>query len=137
MKSIVNFVMKNKLAVWILTLIITAAGLYSGSKMNLETIPDITIPIVSVTTVYPGATPEQVANELSEPLEKAVSGLTGVASVGSTSYQNASSLQIEFDYGTDMEQAERKLKKHWPMSPCRTAQWIRISEELALMPFRF
>ena len=31
MKSIVNFVMKNKLAVWILTLIITAAGLYSGS----------------------------------------------------------------------------------------------------------
>ena len=103
--------MKNKLAVWILTLIITAAGLYSGSRMNLETIPDITIPIVSVTTVYPGATPEQVANDLSEPLEKAVSGLTGVASVGSTSYQNASSLQIEFDYGTDMEQAESEVEE--------------------------
>ena len=103
--------MKNKLAVWILTLIITAAGLYSGSRMNLETIPDITIPIVSVTTVYPGATPEQVAKDLSEPLEKAVSGLTGVASVGSTSYQNASSLQIEFDYGTDMEQAESEVEE--------------------------
>src|SRR6185312_10526835 len=102
MKSIVNFVMKNKLAVWILTFIITAAGLYSGSKMNLETIPDITIPIVSVTTIYPGATPEQVAKDLSQPLEKAVSGLSGVSSVSSTSYQNASSLQIEFDYGTDM-----------------------------------
>ncbi|QUW22781.1 efflux RND transporter permease subunit [Sporosarcina sp. Marseille-Q4063] len=110
MKSIVNFVMKNKLAVWILTFIITAAGLYSGSRMNLETIPDITIPIVSVTTVYPGATPEQVAKDLSEPLEKAVSGLSGVSSVSSTSYQNASSLQIEFDYGTDMEKAEGEVE---------------------------
>jgi hydrophobic/amphiphilic exporter-1 (mainly G- bacteria), HAE1 family len=110
MKSIVNFVMKNKLAIWILTFIITAAGLYSGSKMNLETIPDITIPIVSVTTIYPGATPEQVAKDLSEPLEKAVSGLSGVSSVSSTSYQNASSLQIEFDYGTDMEKAEGEVE---------------------------
>ena len=111
MKSIVNFVMKNKLAVWLLTFIITAAGLYSGStQMKLETIPDITIPIVSVTTIYPGATPEQVANELSEPLEKAVSGLNGVSSVSSTSYQNASSLQIEFDYGTDMEKAESEVE---------------------------
>ena len=75
MKSIVNFVMKNKLAVWLLTFIITAAGLYSSTQMKLETIPDITIPIVSVTTIYPGATPDQVAKELSEPLEKAVSSL--------------------------------------------------------------
>jgi len=106
MNSIINFVMKNKLAVWLITLIITAAGIYSGSKMNLETIPDITIPIVSVTTVYPGATPDQVVNELSEPLEKAVNSLNGVTSVSSTSYQNASSLQIEYSFGTDMKQAE-------------------------------
>lgn len=106
MNPIINFVMKNKLAVWLITLIITAAGIYSGSKMNLETIPDITIPIVSVTTVYPGATPDQVVNELSEPLEKAVKSLNGVKSVSSTSYQNASSLQIEYSFGTDMKQAE-------------------------------
>ena len=64
MKSIVNFVMKNKLAVWLLTFIITAAGLYSGTQMKLETIPDITIPIVSVTTILPGATPDQVATDI-------------------------------------------------------------------------
>ena len=111
MKSLVNFVMKNKLAIWLLTFIITAAGLYSGTQMKLETIPDITIPIVSVTTIYPGATPEQVAEDLSEPLEKAVSGITGFSSVSSTSYQNASSLQIEFDFGTDMEQAESDVEE--------------------------
>lgn len=110
MKSIVNFVMKNKLAVWLLTIIITVAGLYSGTRMKLETIPDITIPVVSVTTILPGATPDQVATDLSEPLEKAVSGLGGVSSVSSTSYQNASSLQIEFDYGTDMEKAQNEVE---------------------------
>ncbi|MER2089723.1 MAG: efflux RND transporter permease subunit [Sporosarcina sp.] len=109
MNSIINFVMKNKLAVWLLTLIITATGIYSATKMNLETIPDITIPIVSVTTVYPGATPDQVVNELSEPLEKAVKSLNGVTSVSSTSYQNASSLQIEYSFGTDMKQAEEDV----------------------------
>lgn len=111
MKSIVNFVMRNKLAVWLLTIIITVAGLYSGTRMKLETIPDITIPVVSVTTIYPGATPDQVADEISDPLEKAVANVSGVSSVNSTSYQNASSLQIEFSFGTDMEKAESEVEE--------------------------
>lgn len=97
------------MAIWLLTFIITAAGLYSSTQMKLETMPDITIPIVSVTTVLPGATPDQVATDVSEPLEKAVSGIAGVSSVSSTSFQNASSLQIEFDYGTDMDNAESEV----------------------------
>ncbi|AOV07166.1 efflux RND transporter permease subunit [Sporosarcina ureilytica] len=111
MKSIVNFVMRNKLAVWLLTIIITVAGLYSGTRMKLETIPDITIPVVSVTTIYPGATPDQVADDISEPLEKAVANVNGVSSVSSTSYQNASSLQVEFTFGTDMEKAESEVEE--------------------------
>ncbi|MBB4824332.1 HAE1 family hydrophobic/amphiphilic exporter-1 [Sporosarcina luteola] len=111
MNSIINFVMKNKLAVWLLTIIITVAGVYSGLKMKLETIPDITVPVVSVTTIYPGATPEQVMNEVSEPLEKMVQNLKGVKSVSSTSYQNASSLQIEYGFGTDMKEAEEEVKE--------------------------
>ena len=99
------------MAIWLLTFIITAAGLYSGTQMKLETIPDITIPIVSVTTIYPGATPDQVAVDVSEPLEKAVAGISGVSSTSSTSYQNASSLQIEFDYGTDMDNAESEVEE--------------------------
>ena len=111
MSSIINFVMKNKLAVWLITLIITATGIYAGTQMKLETIPDITIPIVSVTTVYPGATPEQVAKDVSEPFEKAVSNLEGVKTVSSTSFQNASSLQIEYSYGIDMDDAAKGVQE--------------------------
>ena len=58
MKGIVNFVLKNKLAVWLLTIIITASGIYSGTRMKTEMIPDINIPYLMVMDVYPGATPE-------------------------------------------------------------------------------
>lgn len=64
MKSLVNFVLKNKLAVWLLTIIITFTGIYSGTKMKTETIPDISIPYLMVMVAYPGATPEQAMEDV-------------------------------------------------------------------------
>lgn len=109
MNHIINFVLKNKFAVWLMTIVIIVAGLTAGLQMKLETIPDITVPVVTATTIYPGATPDQVVNELSEPYEKAVRNLEGVKMVMSSSYQNASSLQIEFEFGTDMKEAEAEV----------------------------
>ncbi|MFD2214723.1 efflux RND transporter permease subunit [Metabacillus endolithicus] len=109
MNSIINFVLKNKFAVWLLTIIITVAGLYSGLNMKLETIPNITTPIISVTTIYPGATPEEVADNVTEPIEKIVQNLNGVNVVSSNSMQNASSLQIEYGFEKNMDEAEDEL----------------------------
>ncbi|OMP67885.1 efflux RND transporter permease subunit [Domibacillus epiphyticus] len=108
MNGLIQFVLRNKFAVWLMTIIITAAGLYSGLTMKLETIPNITPPIVTVTTVYPGATPEEVADSVSEPIEKQLQNLNGVKVVSSTSYQNASSVQVEYTFSTDMEKAEQE-----------------------------
>lgn len=111
MNSLIKFILKNKLAVWLLTIIVAVAGVYSGLKMKLETIPDISVPVATVTTVYPGATPQQVADDISIPYEKAVNNLKGVSAVYSNSYQNASSLQVEFKYGTDMKEAVSDIKE--------------------------
>lgn len=110
MNQIINFVLKNKFAVWLLTIIVTVAGLYSGLNMKLETIPNITTPIVTVTTVYPGATPEEVAEKVTEPIEQAVQNLNGVNVVSSTSFQNASSIQIEYEFEKDMDKAVEEVK---------------------------
>ena len=109
MKGLVNFVLKNKLAVWLLTIIITVSGIYSGTQMKTETIPDISIPYLMVMGVYPGATPEQVMEEVSIPLEKAVENLENVKSVYSNSYSNMASIQVEYEYGIDMDEAKRAL----------------------------
>ncbi|TLS35064.1 efflux RND transporter permease subunit [Pseudalkalibacillus caeni] len=111
MKKIINFALNNKFAVWLLTIIVTAAGLYAGMNMKLETIPDINSPIVSVTTVYPGAAPEEVADEISIPIEKRVQSLPGVDVVSSSSFENASNIQIEYNFDKDMEKAEDEVQE--------------------------
>jgi HAE1 family hydrophobic/amphiphilic exporter-1 len=111
MNRIINFSLKNKFAVWLITLIITAAGLYSGLNMKLETLPDITIPVVTVTTVYPGATPEEVAHKISEPIEQRLKNLSGVKTVSSNSFQNASAIQIEYEYSKNMDEAKREVEE--------------------------
>ncbi len=110
MRGLVNFVLKNKLAVWLLTIIITVSGIYSGTRMKTETIPNISIPYLMVMDVYPGATPEQVMNEISMPLEKAAENLENVKAVYSNSYSNMSSIQVEYEYGIDMDEAKRALQ---------------------------
>ncbi|MEK3889505.1 efflux RND transporter permease subunit [Bacillus sp. FSL K6-3431] len=110
MKGLVNFVLKNKLAVWLLTIIIVASGIYSGTRMKTETIPDISIPYLMVMGVYPGATPEQVMEDVSMPLEKAAENLEDVKSVYSNSYSNMASIQVEYEYGIDMDEAKRALQ---------------------------
>lgn len=93
-----------------MTLIIVFFGMYSGTKMKTETIPDITVPFLMVSDVYPGATPEQVMEDVSIPLEKAAENLDHVKAVYSNSYANMSSIQIEYDYGIDMDEAKRTLR---------------------------
>jgi HAE1 family hydrophobic/amphiphilic exporter-1 len=108
--SIINFVIRNKLAVWLLTFIVTITGMYAGANMKKEMIPDISIPYVIVMAVYPGAAPEQVMDEVTIPLEDAIGLLPGVKSINSSSYSNMTTLQVEYDYSKDMDEAQRQIR---------------------------
>ncbi|MFD0587118.1 efflux RND transporter permease subunit [Paenibacillus sp. GCM10027627] len=110
MKGVIRFSLNNKFALWIITLIVLFAGLNAGTSMKMETIPDITIPIVSVTTVYPGAAPEEVMDKITKPIEQRTRNLGGVKSVTSTSFENASSVVIEYTYETNMEKAQNEVR---------------------------
>jgi HAE1 family hydrophobic/amphiphilic exporter-1 len=110
-KGVINFALKNKLAVWLLTIIVTIAGLYAGSNMKMETLPNINTPLVTITTIYPGATPDEVADKVTKPIEQRVKNLPGVDVVSSTSFANASSVQIEYAYSKDMDKAVTEVKE--------------------------
>ncbi|MEK4886159.1 efflux RND transporter permease subunit [Bacillus sp. FSL W8-0223] len=111
MNKIIHFVLKNKLAVWLMTIIVTVAGLYAGLTMKLETIPNINTPILTVTTAYPGATPEEVADKVTKPIEQALQNLDGVNVVSSSSFANASSVQVEYTYEKNMDDAKREAEQ--------------------------
>lgn len=111
MKSLIQFSLKNKFAIWLLTIIIVFAGLYSGLTMKQETLPNISIPYLSVTTIYPGAAPEGVVNDVSKPLEQKLRNVDGVKTITSSSLENASSIQIEFNYGTNLDNATAAVRE--------------------------
>lgn len=110
-KSIISFSINNKFAIWLLTILITVAGIFAGTTMNQEVIPNIDAPLVSVTSIYPGATPEEMAEEVTIPIEQAVENLNGVAVVQSSSFENVSSMQIEYEFSKDMTEAEAEVKE--------------------------
>ncbi|MCL6458063.1 MAG: efflux RND transporter permease subunit [Gorillibacterium sp.] len=110
MKKMIQFSLNNKFAILILTLIVTVGGLYAGFTMKQETIPNIEIPVLTLVTVYPGATPDDVAENVTKPLELRVKNLNGVDTMSSTSMENASSIIVQYTYGKSMDEAEDELK---------------------------
>ena len=106
----IKFSLNNKFAILLMTIIILLGGIYSAFKMKLELLPDITTPVITITTPYPGATPESVLENVTEPVEK-VQNLEGVQNVTSQSLENASAITLEYTYQTDMDEAETELRK--------------------------
>lgn len=111
MNSIINFSLKNKLAIWLLTIIVVAMGIYSGANMKQETLPDISTPLVSISTVYPGAAPEEVEEKVTKPIEQRVRSLSGVDVVVTSSMANVSMIQLEYTHETDMKAAVDDVKE--------------------------
>lgn len=111
MKGIINFSLNNKFAIWILTIIISFAGLYSGLTMKQETIPNINVPFLNVTAIDPGAAPEGIVEDVTKPLEVKLRNVDGVKTVTSTSMENAASITLEFDYGTDLTNATATVRE--------------------------
>ncbi|WP_277601876.1 efflux RND transporter permease subunit [Macrococcus armenti] len=110
-KKIIDFSLHNKLAIWLMTLIILSAGIYSAVKMKMEMLPSMSTPVISITTPYPGATPEDVLNGVTDPIEKKVKNLSGVEKVTSQSLENASAVTVQYKFGTDMDKAQADLEK--------------------------
>ncbi|MEK4513173.1 efflux RND transporter permease subunit [Paenibacillus sp. FSL K6-2524] len=111
MKNLIQFSLRNKFAIWLLTIIVTAVGIYSGLTMKQETIPNINVPFLSVTAIYPGAAPEGVVKDITKPLEQRLRNVDGVKTLTSTSMENAASLFIEFKYDTNLDNATAALRE--------------------------
>lgn len=79
--------------------------------MKQETMPNISIPFLNVVAVYPGAAPEGVVQDVTIPLEQRLRNVDGVKTVTSTSMENAASIAMEFDYGTDLDQATAAVRE--------------------------
>jgi multidrug efflux pump subunit AcrB len=105
-----SWVIDNRTAVYILTIIITLAGLMAYINLPKEQFPEIKLPQIIVQTVYPGTSPENMENLVTKPIEKQVKNLTGVKRVTSNSFQDYSVVIVEFNTDVKVDKAKQDVK---------------------------
>jgi HAE1 family hydrophobic/amphiphilic exporter-1 len=90
-------------------------GLFSFSQLKYELLPRISAPFVTITTIYPGASPDEVETSVTRVIEDGVSGIDKIKVVRGSSREGASFVTIEFDLTADvnvaLQDAERKVSE--------------------------
>lgn len=94
----------------LIVLLVLAAGFFTYQNLERELFPEIEFPNITVVAVYPNANPETVEREVTEPIEEAVDGMEGLKEIQSTSSENISIVLLTFEFGEDMEEAERTIE---------------------------
>ena len=97
-------------AVIVFTLVATRMGVMGFLNMPTNLFPDTNRPMISVVTQWPGATADDVAREVTHPVEVRLSSLSGVRRVTSTSRDQVSLVQLEFEYGNVIDLAAARVE---------------------------
>jgi multidrug efflux pump len=100
----------NKTSIYILSIFISIAGIFSYNALPKEQFPDIVIPTIIVQTVYPGSSPKDIENLITKPLEKKIKSVSGVKKLKSNSIQDFSIITVEFDTDVKVDEAKQKVK---------------------------
>ncbi len=97
----------------VLFTILIIGGIYSYFQLSKEFVPSLDMPINTITTVYPGASPAEVESSVTKKVEDAVSTISGIKKINSYSYEGFSMVVIEYVDGTDadkkLNECERKI----------------------------
>ncbi len=109
MTALARLILRQRAAVILFAVILLAAGGLTATRMQEELLPSVSFNTVTVVTVDPGASPDTVLKDVTKPVEVAVASVPGINTLGSTSAQNASIVEVQFNYGTDINQAESKI----------------------------
>ncbi|MCC6210104.1 MAG: efflux RND transporter permease subunit [Burkholderiales bacterium] len=86
-------------------------GAFSYSRLPVEQFPDVTFPVVVVQTEYPGASPENVEEEVTRRVEEAVNTISGIKTLSSRSYEGLSVVIIEFELSIDAKLAAQDVRE--------------------------
>jgi len=86
-------------------------GVFSYSRLPVEQFPDVSFPVVVVETEYPGASPENVEEEVTRKIEESVNTVSGIKTLSSRSYEGRSVVIIEFDLSVEPKLAAQDVRE--------------------------
>ncbi|GAA5131319.1 efflux RND transporter permease subunit [Luteolibacter yonseiensis] len=94
----------------VMSLIIVLFGATGFYFLGVREYPAVDPPIVTVQTTYPGANPDVVASQITEPLEQVINGIAGIRTLSSESRQERSTITVEFTLDSDLDTAANDVR---------------------------
>lgn len=108
--NLANLSIKRPVFITCIVTVILVVGWLSLKKLPVDLFPNVTFPIVTVTTVYPGAGPEEVETLVSKVYEEELSNVPGLKKISSQNLENVSVIIAEFNLSTDIKYAEQQVR---------------------------
>ncbi|MBU1432903.1 efflux RND transporter permease subunit, partial [Myxococcota bacterium] len=94
----------------VINIVLVVAGAVAYRHIGVDLFPNVDIPVVTVTTVYPGADPSAVETQISAPLEEALNSLSGLKTLRSVSLESVSQIIMEFELDRDGDEAATDVR---------------------------
>lgn len=111
MIGLTRFSLKRPVTLILAVITVLFFGLRSVMNAPMELNPEMSLPMMVVSTIYPGASPADIDELISKKIESEVSTLTGIKTVSVSSMENASTMLLQYEFGTNMDKAYINLKK--------------------------
>lgn len=108
--AIADTSIKQPVFITMVMLLLIVLGLMSYASMPVNLYPDFEVPVVAVQLIYPGASPDSVADQVTEPVEDTLISISGVKNITSQSFEGANLITIEFETGVDIDVAEQDVR---------------------------
>lgn len=109
--NFIKKIIKKPVTVCMIVLVLLSFGIFSVINMPVKLLPDLNIPILGVTVVYPGASPSAVEEKVTKKLEDGLANITSVTDVTSYSLDNASFVVLSFEYETNLDDKKSEIKE--------------------------
>ncbi len=104
-----KYCVKKPYTIFVAVIAVMVIGVVSLLRMKTDLLPDMSLPYLMVITTEPGASPEKVESDVTEPMERALGTVTGVENITSVSAENYSMVTLEFVENTNMDSAMVKV----------------------------
>ncbi len=114
-----RFSVKRPYTVLVAVVLVIVLGIISFTGMSTDLLPDIELPYVVAITTYPGASPEQVEQSVTRPLESALGTTSGLKNIQSVSNENSSIIILEFIQSVNMDSVMIELSNNIDMVSAR------------------
>ncbi len=105
-----DYAIRFRTAVFVITVLLIAAGGYSYISLPREGTPDITIPHVFISIPYPGTAPEEMERLVAVPIEKKINEVEGIKEIRTSASDSFVFIDVEFLAGTNIDLAKQRIK---------------------------